>query len=723
MAKAISLDNLQKFRQKYDERLENGSLVPNQSDFAKNLIPVSTESGDTQETPFIGQGTGTANGTSSVDTGKTGKHIQKQGAVYCVNQLIEISSLQATNSNNGITATNNGDGTFTLTGTGETAQSYVYMFYRSSSSVFQLEQSHKYLFFNTSNTNLTITFYDNGTTGYASLLSGGTIITGHVGLKEIFKSTSVGTTLNTKTYIGCVDLTQWFNGNIPQDLLDHPDNFFRYYQGSLAYNTGTLVPSNGRYLVCSQGKDGGHSNVWNEQWETGKYNTNTGAYIQDNTRICSKQNEPISVIPNTTYHFENVGNAEFIGAFEYDTNDNFVKYTYVGSSGNVKMQPNTKYLRFMVGSGYGATYLNNITISLYYAGEDYSQYYPYVEPKVYDTGTETLLSTGVKLNAQGEREDIYDYKEPSGEITRRVGSVDLSTLSWTNYAPNKFSATLTGGKPQSDGDVPFNAICSKLIAVGANVSLDTSKKQMSLGSNNTIYVANSDWNSSSDINGILYFEKAIPTTEQGTPFSENIEIEDFGDMSWYSAYTSETTNTSVSVPQGCKIFYPAWYVGFIDTLGNREDVDWDADNLVAKGTLASGDPDTLKALLTYVDNLHSIEQENIGGALRHQLSQANSLDFNNTAWVDLGSLTWTKYSVTEGNLFRSNTISGANISTSSTPIIICTIYKQMNGNVRTNKSISCGIANSVDIVDNSYTDATSFKTAMKGILLAYEKAS
>ena len=72
-------------------------------------------------------------------------------------------------------------------------------------------------------------------------------------------------------------------------------------------------------------------------------------------------------------------------------------------------------------------------------------------------------------------------------------------------------------------------------------------------------------------------------------------------MGWYSAYTNTNTNTFVNVPQGCKIFYPAWYVGFIDTLGQREDIDWDASNIVAKGTLSSGDPETLKGVLNYID--------------------------------------------------------------------------------------------------------------------------
>ena len=62
----------------YTNKLTGGQIIPSKSLTAKELETISPESGDTQETPFVLQGTGTANGTSSVDTGTVGKHIQKQ---------------------------------------------------------------------------------------------------------------------------------------------------------------------------------------------------------------------------------------------------------------------------------------------------------------------------------------------------------------------------------------------------------------------------------------------------------------------------------------------------------------------------------------------------------------------------------------------------------------------------------------------------------------------
>ena len=97
-------------------------------------------------------------------------------------------------------------------------------------------------------------------------------------------------------------------------------------------------------------------------------------------------------------------------------------------------------------------------------------------------------------------------------------------------------------------------------------------------SSNYIYV------NDSTPSGSFQYELAdeSKTTEQGTPFTENMDINDMGNMAWYSAYTDENTNTPVAVPQGCKIFYPAWYAGFIDTLGQREDIDWVPDEIVSQ---------------------------------------------------------------------------------------------------------------------------------------------
>ena len=86
------------------------------------------------------------------------------------------------------------------------------------------------------------------------------------------------------------------------------------------------------------------------------------------------------------------------------------------------------------------------------------------------------------------------------------------------------------------------------------------------------------------------FTTTTPTTEQGTPFAENIEVNDYGMMYWL-----DTDDNLVSIPQGVKLFYPADYVLWTDTAVAY--TDGDVTNLVLKGELDTGDPDTLKGVV------------------------------------------------------------------------------------------------------------------------------
>ena len=93
------------------------------------------------------------------------------------------------------------------------------------------------------------------------------------------------------------------------------------------------------------------------------------------------------------------------------------------------------------------------------------------------------------------------------------------------------------------------------------------------------------------------------------------------------------------------------------------------------------------------------------------------------AMVDLGTLNWEKYSVTQGNLFR-YTLSSMQATPQSGLIpAICSNYKSVSQNQRTNATVSSGATTkNIDIIDNRYSDAVSFKTAMNGVQLVYELA-
>ena len=659
---------------------------------ADNLTPYDEESGDDQDEPFSFQATGTANGTQSdFATGSTALLREKQGNSVVVNQLAKV--LNTTNWSDMLYVSTLSLSNGVLTATSNNANNRVGFGQHFSGVV-----GHKYLAI------INITDATEGISLQANIRTsegGAQNIDKGLNYKIFTYSSTTGNEFGcysetggeSATFISCnlfkvIDLTQWFNGDIPQDLLDNPENFFRYYQGSLAYNAGELVNANGQYIKCIGRQQ------WDEEWEQGSYDGSTGEKISAN-RLRSKNK--IKVIPNATYYLY-CGVASNGTAYFYDVNNNFISSATITRQNTFTIPANAIYMAFNMFSEYGdgTTYNHDITISIYYEGESgYDQYYPYEVLTNNDTGTETLRSAG----------SVKDYKEPSGEITRRIASVDLSTLEWSKYADNKFSAHLSGAKSPLTSSIPFNGTCNKLIAVGTSVTLDPSKKEMSYGSGGTLYVANSDWSNTSDISGTLYYELAESTTEQGTAFSANLVIDDFGSM--------EFAGTN-GVPQGNLIFYPVDYKAFIDTLYDYTE---GTPSELVKQSERTSDKSAQATLDTALQNA-------IGGTLRQCLCVKETLNFEDTDFVDLGTLNW-GYSTTY-NWFRASVSWQGSGSNSIASKILCTKYKNvaLSNNKDSNLSISLsGDGDVLQIYDTNYIDETTFKNAMKGVLLAYEKAS
>lgn len=509
---------------------------------ADNLTPYDESAGVDQEQPFLLQGTGCGNGEQQVDTGALALLKEKQGHSVVVNQFVNETDYSTTYF--GMTLARNGQhvtisGTSNYPGSGDTN------YYLSSTP--NVIQGHKYLCISTSS-NFFLNVY---TQGGVAALKNYEIFTPNasgqsaMAVKPLDNSyISSGATLNEDFYIYLIDLTQWFgsNDNIPAHLLAHPEDFFRYYQGSLAYNEGELVNSNGRYLKTIG------RNQWDEKWEL------------DGSNVVSKN--AIKVIPNTDYYFRvTSGEGVWFTVTEYDKDNNALDTNSIVNN-HRKMLPNTDHIKFTMSSDYGTTYNNDITISLYYEGESgYDQYYPYEELANIDTGTETLRSAG----------SVKDSKAPDGTITRRIGYVDLGTLEWHLSREGLFYSyyTRTAAKEGS------SSLCAALPSTGNG-------DRIYIGYENVLYCfyasAGSDVTAfKTAMSGVmLYYELAEPTTEQGTTFSENVAIDDFGSMDFGG------TN---GVPQGASIFYAVDYKAFIDSLYNT--LDGDATDIVKESELDS----------------------------------------------------------------------------------------------------------------------------------------
>lgn len=91
------------------------------------------------------------------------------------------------------------------------------------------------------------------------------------------------------------------------------------------------------------------------------------------------------------------------------------------------------------------------------------------------------------------------------------------------------------------------------------------------------------------------------------------------------------------------------------------------------------------------------------------------------AMVDLGTLSWNLITVTEGNLFRASV--DAIKQEANSLNLTCDRYATVISSERRNCTISKPTGKNVDIIDNSYSDAATFKTAMSGAQLCYELAT
>ena len=354
-----------------------------------------------------------------------------------------------------------------------------------------------------------------------------------------------------------VDLTRYFGGtsNIPADLLSNPSHWSWYDNGAGSYDAGTLMNGNGRYLVC------------------------TGRNIY-------KSGEPYTiVIPNRAYNYKG-GSVTTITY--YDKDKNSIGTESVSSGSQFTTPSNCIYIASSVTSG--------VTISLYYSpeqgGEGYDVNYPYVEPKVYDTGTEVLKSA----------KNARDIKESTGIVTRKIATVDLGTLNWTYW--NSTYGFYTKGLNSTirrTGSAINNSVSSKYGGAIKFNDVAAGDKCMALYDSDDLRFCIKD-SAYSDaatfktaMSGVyLNYELATPTTEQGTSFPENIEVDDYGMMYWL-----DTNNALVGIPQGVKLFYPADYALWLDTAVSA--TNGDATDIALKGELASGDPETIKGVVDYIN--------------------------------------------------------------------------------------------------------------------------
>jgi hypothetical protein len=163
-------------------------------------------------------------------------------------------------------------------------------------------------------------------------------------------------------------------------------------------------------------------NQWDEQWEVGRINLNTGGLVNNSTSIRSKNFIPI--IGGETYYFhcEKTGNTLYFRVATYDANQKYIGYVksgiYPSTSATAANHNNpwtfdkdVAYIKFDVTDAYGTTYNNDICINLSHSGVRDGEYEPYEEhtqdlPEIARYFPDGMKSVGGVFDEMNEHEAV-----------------------------------------------------------------------------------------------------------------------------------------------------------------------------------------------------------------------------------------------------------------------------------------------------------------------------
>jgi len=111
-------------------------------------------------------------------------------------------------------------------------------------------------------------------------------------------------------------------------------------------------------------------NLWDEEWEVGSIDNNTGLNSNDNNNIRGKNY--IAVKPNTTYYCYS-GSNKNIRYFFYTADKTFISSNFV-KNGTFTTSETTAYIRIRTTNVYGNTYNNDISINYPSTDTEYHAY-------------------------------------------------------------------------------------------------------------------------------------------------------------------------------------------------------------------------------------------------------------------------------------------------------------------------------------------------------------
>ena len=361
---------------------------------------------------LIGRGTVPAEYTrrtsgGSADIGSGAAAIEKiHGNTLAWNQLIQTNWFP-TGGSNGITWTNNGDGSYTINGPATGTVNLYGFTTRISWS------DHKY-FLSVSDSQIGFFFDGNptnaGTTNVATQVI--TALSANT-YRPCLRILSGASFTNKKVYVRIHDITLM---GVPSITATEFESLFplNYY----AYNTGSLVS------LTATGINTTGFNQWDEVWEVGSIDTTTGQNTIGGSVIRSVNYIP--VFGNTQYYYKSSAAATM---YYYDAEKNYLGYAFV--SGLFTTFANALYVRFVTFAAYGNVYNHDICLNLSWSGYRNGEYEAYWDSTLALPIT-TVTSGGSAVFADGMKSAGSVYDElTSTKAVKRLKMVDMGSLFYT----------------------------------------------------------------------------------------------------------------------------------------------------------------------------------------------------------------------------------------------------------------------------------------------------
>ena len=287
-------------------------------------------------------------------------------------------------------------------------------------------------------------------------------------------------------------------------------------------------------------------NQWDEQWELGGLNYETGQTTDDNTK--GRSVNYFDVLPSTKYYCHTIANTTTddsgvkgaVNIVWYDNNKTFIKYQ-VFTNTILTSPSNARYAKIYTYAGdVNKIFNNGININISHTGIRNGKYEPYIKHVCQLPEILKYFPDGMNGNA-----NVWDEINTEKAI-KRWGVVDLGTLTWVKGATGTSGVSRWLGKgiehlvvkTRAASDTP-NIVCDKyILSTANNIWATAMPMQISLDTMGNVLIYDSEYNTSSTTTAdftahlqgvLLYYELAEPIE---TPITEAIQlvydVEDFG---------------------------------------------------------------------------------------------------------------------------------------------------------------------------------------------------